>query len=71
MEEEILKEICEKYCKKERFILLLYRIAKTNSVNNIEESIKTFLKYSVSKKCVKELEMKKKYDKYNTYKKNI
>lgn len=43
MEKEILKEICEKYCKKERFILLLYRIAKTNSVNNIEESIKTFL----------------------------
>lgn len=53
MEEEKLKEICEKYCKKERFILLLYRIAKTNSVNNIEESIKTFLKHSVSKKCVK------------------
>jgi hypothetical protein len=71
MEEEKLKEICEKYCKKERFILLLYRIAKTNSVNNIEESIKTFLKHSVSKKCVKKIEIKKKYDKNNMYKKNI
>lgn len=53
MEEEMLKEICKKYCKKERFILLLYKIAKTNNVNNIEESIKTFLKASVSNKCVK------------------
>lgn len=71
MEEEKLKEICEKYCKKERFILLLYRIAKTNSVNNIEESIKTFLKHSVSKKCVKKIKIKKKYDKYNVHKENI
>lgn len=53
MEEEMLKEICKKYCKKERFILFLYKIAKTNNVNNIEESIKTFLKTSVSNKCVK------------------
>lgn len=51
MEEEILKEICKKYCKKERFILLLYKIAKTNNVNNIEESIETFLK----RKCVKQV----------------
>lgn len=49
MEKEMLKEICEKYCKKEKFILLLYKIAKTNNVNNIEESIETFLK----RKCVK------------------
>ena len=42
MEKEMLKEICEKYCKKERFILLLYKIAKTNNVNNIEESITSF-----------------------------
>ena len=53
MEKEMLKEICEKYCKKERFILLLYKIAKTNNVNNIEESIKIFIKASVSNKCVK------------------
>ena len=49
MEKEILEEMCKKYCKRKRFILLLYRIAKTNKVNNIECHIKE----SVSKQCVK------------------
>lgn len=68
MEKETLEEICKKYCKRRRFILLLYRIAKTNKVNNIEWRIKEFLKESVSKQCVKNKNEYKKCNKMSYYK---
>lgn len=70
MEKEILEEMCKKYCKRKRFILLLYRIAKTNKVNNIECHIKEFLKESVSKQCVKNKQRHKEYNKMSYYKKH-
>lgn len=49
MEKEILEEMCKKYCKRKRFILLLYKICRENNVNNIKKCIEEFLKQGVSK----------------------
>ena len=49
MKKEILKELSKRYCKKEKFILLLYKICKTNKVDNATYYIEKFLKQSVSK----------------------
>lgn len=49
MEKEMLKKICKKYCKREKYIILLYRICETNKINNIIYYIEEFLKQSVSK----------------------
>lgn len=49
MKKEILEEMCKKYCKRKRFILLLYKICKANKVDNATYYIEKFLKLSVSK----------------------
>lgn len=46
--EEIVVEICKKYCKTENFILLLLKICKDNNIKNIKEVIEQNLN-----KCVK------------------
>lgn len=49
MEKEILEKLSKRYCKKEKFILLLYKICKANKVDNAIYYIEKFLKLSVSK----------------------
>lgn len=47
-EKEIVKEICKKYCKSEKFIVLLIKICKDNKIKNVYGNIEKELE-SVSK----------------------
>lgn len=51
MEEEIVKEICKKYNKREEHVCLLIKICKDNKVKNIRQVLEEVLDSSVSKVC--------------------
>lgn len=43
-EAKMITELSKKYCKSERFIILLVKICKENNINNIKEYLEKELK---------------------------
>lgn len=50
-EERIVEEICIKYCKTKKFIILLMKICKDNNIKNAKKYIEDY--FSVSKSVSK------------------
>lgn len=48
MEKDVVSEISIKYCKSNKFILLLVKICKNNNVKNIRLQIERYLSVSKS-----------------------